>query len=89
MCWGENTVIAKNLNDKLGRSVQFGKIPACKLGGEGVEVRYEGRAAVWREHLSQVRVVVDYNKQYMECLWLYICLRSRPGSPNVVRPSVS
>ena len=74
MCWGENTVIAKNLNDKLGRSVQFGKIPACKLGGEGVEVRNEGRAAVWREHLSQVRAVADYNKQYLGCLWLYILM---------------
>ena len=44
--------------------MQFGKIPACKLGGEGVEVRNEGGAAVWREHLSQVRAVANYNKQY-------------------------
>ena len=54
--------------------MQFGKIPACKLGGEGVEVRNEGRAAVWREHMSQVRVVVDYNQQYMGCLGLYILM---------------
>ena len=53
--------------------MQFGKIPACKLGGEGVEVRNEGRAAVWREHLSQVRAVAN-NKQYMGCLWLYILM---------------
>ena len=65
--------------------MQFGKIPACKLGGEGVEVRNEGRAAVWREHLSQVRAVADCNKQYNQ---MFVCLLLAADSssicPNVV-----